>query len=495
MDNFLLGFEQLTIPLHLLMLILGVTIGTFIGSMPGLDSSLAITLFVPFTYYMGPFPAIIFIVGAYCGGIYGGSLTSIMFRIPGSVENTAAIFEGNPMAEKGQAGKACGISIFASSFGGIFGTIVLILFAPPLAQIALGFGPAEYFGLTFLGLCMMSAIGAKSRLKGTISTIFGLFIAIVGTSSISSFPRFSFGSAFLMGGIEFIPLLLGLFAMAEIFSSSEMILKKLDIKVKLSAKLPTFKEIFNLRWTYLRASAIGTFIGILPAIGATPASFLSYDIEKRFHKHPEKFGTGVEEGLAGPEAAKNATVGGAFVPLLTLGIPGSATTAIILGAFMIHGIIPGASLFKDNASLVYTIFLSMILANLLILVVGLFEVKNMVKILKIPLGILYPLITLLSIIGSFSIRNSFYDVWFMMIFGIIGYYMRKYDYSGPAVIIGVLLGPVIEKSFLTGMMLFDGNFFMFFHRPISAVCIIASLALLLFPLIKNTASILMKPIK
>ncbi|MCJ7830521.1 MAG: tripartite tricarboxylate transporter permease, partial [Desulfobacterales bacterium] len=446
---------------------------------------MGVALLIPFTFGMNKVAAISMLTALYCGGTYGGSITAILVHAPGTPAAAATAFDGFPLAQKGQAGKALGMACVSSAVGGIFSVICLIFLAPFLAEIAIDFGPPEYFALTVFGLSMISSVGSKSVLKNLIGGCIGVFLATVGMDEITGYSRYDFGITELMDGVNFIPVMIGLFAAAQVFRQAEQGIKQIKLDKKITGLLPTWQDIKDVKGVLLRSSIIGTFIGILPAEGGTVASFIGYNEAKRFSKHPEKFGTGVLEGVAGPECANNAATGGAMVPTLALGIPGSGTTAVILGALLIHGLRPGPLLFVQHADVVYAIFAGMLLANLLFLGIGLGGAKLFSHIVRVPNYILNPIILTLCVVGSYALSNNMADVWIMLICGVVGYKMREYGFAAAPIVLGLVLGELIEIALRRSLIVFDNNPLVFLTRPYSLFFIILTVLGLLSPWIRS----------
>jgi len=458
-------------PYNLLTILLGTSLGIMAGAIPGISGTMALALAVPVTYAMDPYSAILLLVSLYGSSVYSGSISGILFRTPGAPEGVAATLDGHEMAKQGRAGEALGIDIFSSVMGGLFGGIALALIAPLLAKVALEFGSAEYFAIAVLGLSVVSSFGTKNEMKAIIAALIGLFVACIGIDKITGFNRFTFGTTSLMGGVSFIPVIIGLFAVAEVVHRIVKSEKIEKVKTKTMAKLPSLKVINALKGLLLRSATIGTFIGILPGVGGTAASFVSYSEAVRWSKTPEKFGTGMPEGIASAEAANNAAASGAMVPLLTLGIPGSAGTAIMLGAFLIHGLKPGPLLFLQQPDLVYTIFVGIFLANLSIIFLAKLFIRYFVKVIALPYRVLGPGIVICCIVGTFAIQNSFGDIWIMVLFAIIGFFMEKYNYPLAPVILGVVLGPIVEENLRQAMIISGNNPWVLVDSPLSATLI------------------------
>ncbi|MGI6130202.1 MAG: tripartite tricarboxylate transporter permease, partial [bacterium] len=448
---------------------------------------LAVSLLIPFTFNLTPSQSLLLLTTIYCSTVYGGSISAILLRIPGSYESVATTFDGYPLAKQGKAAKALGVALLASGIGGTFSVIVMILMAPQLAKVALVFGPAEYFALGVLGLSVITSFDTKSLPKSLAAAFLGMLLATVGIDSITGVSRFDFGSMALKNGISFVPAIIGLFAVSEVLTQVQRStqVEKLASTQKIASELPSRSELKGLSGVIARSSIIGTLIGVLPGVGGTVASLLSYSEAVRTSKHPEKYGTGILEGVAAPEAANNAACGGAMIPLLSLGIPGSAVTAVLVGAFMIHGLRPGPLLFVNNIDLVYTIFIGMFVANFLILAVGIYGIKPVVKMLDVPYKYMAPVILVLCVVGSYAINNNLADVWMMAGFGLLGYIMSKHSFPLAPLILGLVLGPITEISFRRALVMSQGNLIPIITRPIVAVLLIASLVSLIYPLVRS----------
>jgi len=485
MDQLIVGFMTIIEPMNFLAVFVGVLGGMILGAMPGLTAPMGVALLIPFTYGMMPVPAITMLVSLYCGATFGGSIAAILVHAPGTPAAAATTFDGYPLAQKGQAGKALGMACISSAIGGLFSVLVLIMLAPILAEVAIKFGPPEYFALSIFGLSMISSLGSKSVAKNLLGGTIGVFIACVGMDEISGFSRYDFGLTHLMDGVSFIPVMIGLFAATEIFRQAEGGIKKIVVDKKISGMLPTWKEIKSVKTTLVRSSLIGTFIGILPAEGGTVASFIGYNEAKRFSKTPEKFGTGCLEGVAAPECANNAATGGAMIPTMALGIPGSGTTAVILGALLIHGMRPGPLLFMQHADVVYAVFIGMFFANLMFLGLGLGGAKIFSQILRVPNYVLSPIILVLCFVGTYALHNNMADVWIMLICGLVGYKMKAYGFAAAPIVLGLVLGELIEISLRRSLIVFDNNAFVFFTRPWSLLFIVLTVLGLCAPFITS----------
>lgn len=484
-EDLLTGITTVIQPIHLIALFLGVLIGFVGGATPGISGTMLVIILIPITYGMDPVPAFLILTSIYASAVFSGAISAILFRTPGTPEAIMTVLDGYPMAQRGEAGKALGWAIFSSALGGLVGTIILVFLTPVLANIALKFSAAEYFAIAFLGLTVVAALAGKQLIKGIIGALFGLFIATIGIDAMSGVHRFTFGTTQFSAGVDFIPILIGLFAVAEIFRQAQED-HAMKEKVKyVASKLPSVKEFGRLIPTFARSSLLGTFIGILPAAGATTAAMLSYSEAVRWSKHPEKFGTGIPEGIAAPESANNAAAMGALVPLLALGIPGSATTAVILGAFILHGIQPGPMLMINETDLVYAIFIGCFVSIIFILVLSRPFIAMFSQALKVPYTLLGPLIMMFCILGTFSVRNNVFDLWIMLLFGVLGYFLDKAKFPIAPIVLGVVLGPIAEEQFRRAVQMSGGDFTVFMTRPISAVLIIIAVLSLFLPMLQS----------
>jgi putative tricarboxylic transport membrane protein len=473
-------------PLNFSMILVGLTIGVLAGALPGITMLNAIVLVLPFTYLMGIVPSLLLMTSVYCGGVFGGSITGILFNIPGDPMNVPTTWEGYQLNKKGFVSKALGMAIMCSAIGGFLSALIMTVASPPFARVALSFSSCEYFAVVFLGLASVVIIGTSSIGSALISLFIGMFLGTVGMDEIYGAARFTFGSRIMETGISFTTVLIGIFAIGEILEQLS-VKNKEEIISRLRPKttLPRLREIWDLRNTVMRGLGIGVVIGAIPGTGATVASFVSYGVEKQVSKHPEKFGTGVWEGLVASETSINGSTGGAMIPLLTLGIPGSGATAVMMGAFLLHGIQPGPLLFTKSPESVYTIFAGMLVCNLIMILAGLITAKFFSELMRVPENILSAFIISFCILGAFALRNDTTDVWFMAIFGIVGYFMRRYDLPSPPMILGLILGPLAERFFLTSMIGAENDFSIFFRRPVSGSIMVISIALLIMPFLRG----------
>jgi putative tricarboxylic transport membrane protein len=483
--SIILGFQVALEPQNFFFCFLGVLIGTLIGVLPGIGPVTAMSLLLPTTFHIPPVSAVIMLAGIYYGVMYGGSTTSILVNIPGEAASVVTCLDGYQMARQGRAGPALGISAFGSFISGTLSVMGLMFLAPPLAEIALEFGPPEYFSLMILGLIVLTFMAGGSMPKALMMAAFGLFLGLIGMDLMTATPRFTFGIYFLSDGIGLVPVVMGLFGLSEVLLNVETRLKQEVFKANLKGLLPTLKDWADSFWPMVRGSVIGFFLGILPGGGAIIASFVSYAVEKKVSRFPDKFGTGMIEGVAAPEAANNAATGGAFIPLLTLGIPANSVMAMLLGALIIYGMQPGPMLIKQHPDLFWGTITSMYIGNAMLLILNLPLIGIWVKILKIPYPILFPLILLFCLIGAYSLNNNVGEVQLMLLFGVVGYLMKKFSYEIPPLILALVLGPMLENSLRQSLIISNGSGYIFFTRPISLVIMLLCLAILVLPSIPS----------
>lgn len=477
--NLFYGFSIGLQPVNLLFCFLGVLMGTLVGVLPGLGPLGAIAILLPATFRMSPVTAIIMLAGIYYGAMYGGSTTSVLVNIPGEAASVVTCLDGHEMAKRGRAGAALGIAAFGSFIAGTLGLAGLMLFAAPLARFGLRFGPPEYFGVIFLGLTLIVYLSQGSILRSLIMGGVGLILSCVGLDRITGSTRMTFDMLELWNGIDMVSLGMGLFGISEILITLEESVAPEILKTEIKNLLPNISDWMQAKGAILRGSVLGFFLGILPGGGAVISSFLSYGLEKRLSKTPERFGKGAIEGVAGPESANNAATSGAFVPFLTLGIPPNVVMALLFGALLIHGIRPGPFLLRDHPDLFWGLISSMYMGNVMLLVLNLPLIPLWVQVLKIPYRILFPLILLFCIIGSYSLNNNSFDVLVMIIFGVLGYLFRKFGYEGAPLILAFVLGPMLELNLRQSLLFSHGSFVIFFTRPISAVAILLAITLFL----------------
>jgi len=488
LDSILYGFSICLQPINLFYCFIGVFLGTLVGVLPGVGPVAAISMLLPATFKMSPVAAIIMLAGIYYGTMYGGSTTSILVNIPGEAASVITCLDGYQMALQGRAGPALGISAFGSFIAGTFAVVALTFLAPPLAAVAIQFGPPEYFSLIVLGLTLIIYLAHGSMLKALMMACVGLILSFIGLDNISGFERFTYGIATLEDGVGFVPVAMGIFGVGEVLLNIEESIGKRDVfKAKLSNLLPNLKDWKDSAVPIVRGSILGFFLGILPGGGGVLSSFASYAVEKRFSKHPEKFGQGAIEGVAGPESANNAGAGGQFIPLMTLGIPSNPVMALMLGALMIFGLQPGPLLMTRNPDLFWGVIVSMYIGNIMLLILNLPLIGLWVRVLRVPYPILFPLILLFCLIGSYSINNNKFDVLIMVIFGVIGYLMKKVRFEGAPLLLGMILGLMMEDALRQSLIMSGGSFLIFLNRPISAGFLVAAIILLTLPAIQWVA--------
>ena len=483
-QNLVMGFQIAVSWQNLFSCFAGCLMGTLIGVLPGIGPSAGVSILIPITFGMDTTTALITMAGLYFGTMYGGSTTSILVNVPGEAASVVTAIDGYQMARKGRAGPALGMAALSSFIAGTFSIVMITLLAPLLVGFALSFGPPEYFALTFLGLTLVTSLTGESAIKGLISAVFGLIIACVGIDPSSGFARFTFNQLYLLDGLGFVNIAVGLFAVAEVMSNLEKPAAEIYVKTKMSIRsmfpnLQDWKDSFGALW---RGSVIGFFVGVLPGAGPTIASFICYTLERKVSKHPEKFGTGVIEGVAAPEGANNSAAGGAFIPMLTLGIPGSGVTAILLGALLLHGLRPGPLLMETNPQFVWGLIASMYIGNVMLVILNMPLIGLWVTMLRVPYKVMMPLIVTISCVGIYATENNILDLWVMFGFGILGYVMRKLDFPAAPIVLAVVLGPLVENSLKQSLIISGGSMAIFFTRPIAAVLIIVALCSTFAPL-------------
>ena len=482
-ENILLGLQGAFTLQNLLFQFIGVSIGIIFGALPGFSATMGVAVFVPFSYVLEPGAAMLLLSGVYCGGVYGGSIPAVLIGIPGTPASVPTSFEGRAMVAQGKSGEALATVTLASSFGGFFSAIALLLFAPLLAIVALKVGPPEQMMIAIFGLSVVSMLSEGNMLKGLFVAFVALLVSTVGQDPMLGFPRFTFGNFMLTGGLETVSVLIGLFSLPEVFKMLEKSEEEGKAS-KVSKMRLHMKEVLSNGLNLIRSTIIGIGIGIIPAAGPDIASFLSYNEAKKASKHPEKFGKGSWEGIIASEAANNGVTGGSLIPLLTLSIPGSAPAAIFLGAMIIHGLRPGPLLFTQHAESVYTLLVGFALINIMLFFIGWFFCRFAGKILVIPKQILAIIIVVLATVGSFSIQQNMMDVVTMYVAGIIGYFMLKYNYPLSPVALALLLGPMLEESITLTNTMYD-NFFLIFSRPLTVVFALFIVFSLFWPIIKK----------
>ncbi|MEM8980632.1 MAG: tripartite tricarboxylate transporter permease [Pseudomonadota bacterium] len=466
-------------PLTMALLVLGIVLGLVIGILPGLGPPIAIALALPFTFYMDTVPSMVLLLGIYSAAIYGGSISAIAVGIPGTGAAIATVLDGHNMFKSGRGGEALGFSLTGSIIGGLFSAVCLALIAPLLADLAVKFGPREYLAISVFGLVVVVRVAGQSLAKGLLMGGLGLFLTTWGLDELNGTERYTFGTYHLYEGLPLVPFLVGLFAMSEVLIGAERAGRKVDFSMEsLTVKLPGLKTLRRMKDVILRSSIIGTVIGIIPGEGAAVGAFFAYSEAKRRSKTPEAYGTGIPEGIVAPETANNATVGGALVPTLTLGVPGSPAAAVLLGALLIQGLTPGPKLFSEEPDLMYAIFMGLFIINILMMFIGLIAIRFAAQLIRVPTAVIVPIVLLLSFVGIYSVSNSFFNVSVLLGAGILGYVVRKLGYSIAPLSIGFVLGPILENSLRQSMTLADGSVLEFFNTPIG-LTIYAALALTL----------------
>ena len=495
LNGLLHGFAVAMTPMNLMMCLVGTLLGTVIGVLPGLGPAATIAMLLPLTLKLDPTGAMIMLAGIYYGAKYGGSTTSILLNVPGESASIVTCLDGYQLARKGRAGAALGMSAIASFVAGTFGVVALMLVAPPLAQLSLAFSAPEYFGLMALGLAMVVLLAGESLTKALLALFVGLWIATIGTDLFTATSRFTFGQVGLLGGIEFVTVAIGVFAIGEVMANMEPTKAPdvLPVPKGLRNLLPTWDDIKRCRFAFLNGSVVGFIIGVLPGAGGTISSFVSYGIEKAVSKHPEKFGTGVIEGVAAPEGANNADTAGALVPLLTLGIPGGSSTAILLAALILWGFKPGPLFIQESPALFWGLVASMYIGNVALLLLNIPLVPLFARLLKMPGYAMYPMVLGVAIVGVYSDAGSLFDLGLLAGFGLLGYAMRKFDFPSAPLVLGLVLGDSMEKALRQALMMSQGDIAVL-GRPIPTVLLSIAALLLVVPLFKKFNAVRMQMI-
>ena len=483
------GFATVLTPTGIFLMLVGVAVGIVFGALPGLSATMAIALFLPVTYAMTSSDAMTLLMALFIGAISGGLISAILLHIPGTPSSVATCFDGHPMVRKGQAAKALGVGVVFSFLGTIFSTLLLMFIAPEIARVAINFGNYEFFSIAIFSLTMIATLSSGNMVKGIMAGVIGFMFSTVGTDAIEGTARFTFGQTALKGGFDMLAVMVGLFAVGEIISAAETSRHNDEEITQPSMKGIkgfgfTMKEFWSQGWNALRSALIGMGIGILPGIGGGTSNVLAYTVAKNYDKHPEEFGTGRIDGVVASETANNATIGGAMVPLLTLGIPGDTTTAMLLGALTLHGLTPGPLLFQNQSDVVYGIFAAMLIASVIMLFMEFFGLRVFVKLLSIPKYILLPCVFVLCVIGAYALKNNMSQVIACLIFGAMGYAFKKFDIPSTPFILGFILGPLAEVNYRRGMMRSQGDFAPFLTGPISAVFLAIAVLIVVMYLLK-----------
>jgi len=491
-QQFMQGFLQAIDPRAILYLLVGTFSGLIIGTLPGLTATMAVAILTPLTFWLSPNEGLAMLIGVWNSAIFSGGISAILINTPGTPASIASTFDGFALTKKGMAGLALGINVVFSFIGGILGVVALILVGFPLARFALSFGPAEYFTLAIFGLSTMVAVSGKSILKGMISGFIGFSIALVGLDPIFGSERFTFGRMELLSGISFVPVMIGLFGIGEvlsqIFTKSRTTSADTQTVTQIKRVIPTFKEVKDLTPVALLSSLIGVVIGVIPGAGADIAGLVAWDQSRSIAKRPEEYGKGSLEGLAASTTANNACLGGALTTMMALGLPGDAVTAILIGAFIIYGVQPGPIMFRDHASFVYMVITLMMLANVAFLAVGFFFSKVLTKFLSLPQSFIWSTIIILSLVGSYAINNSAFDLMIVFLSGVLGFLFRLLDVPLGPIVLALILGPMAEANMRRALILSGGSFTTFFTRPISLILLILSAASLLTSVIRKRKS-------
>lgn len=462
----------------------GTILGVVFGAIPGLSANMAVTLCLPLSFGLDPSTGLVLLVSLYLGGISGGLVSAILLNIPGTPASIATCFDGHPMAARGEAGRALGVGILASFLGGLFSIIILMFLAPVVAKFALKFGPFEYAAIGIFSLLLIAGLMGKSIVKGLIGALLGIMLATIGSAPIDGASRFTFGFTAMNSGFNIIAVMIGFFAISEVINAAEESVVKRETSIIQNVIVKgfgvSFKEMFEQKWNILRSAIIGTFIGMLPGLGGSTANVISYAVARNQSKNSEEFGTGIIDGIIASETSNNATVGGALIPALSLGIPGDVTTAILLGALMIHGVQTGPLLFKTSGPLVYTIFGGLLIANIVMLVAMFFGIRFFSKILSIRKTLMLPVVMVLCIVGAFAINNRMFDVWSVLGFGVLGYLLNKVEIPFGPIVMGFILGPIVELYLRRGVMISEGSLMPFINRPIPRFILILSVLFLIY---------------
>jgi putative tricarboxylic transport membrane protein len=480
-----MGFGVAFTPFNVMMAVAGVMVGILIGALPGVGPPSGVAMLLPLTFGMDPTSGIIMLAALYAGTMYGGTITAVLINTPGESASVVTCLDGYQMALQGRAGPALGIAAIGSFIAGTIGVVLLMLVSPLLARWSLSFGPPETFALMLLGLTTVTLLAGDDPIKGYISMVFGLMLAMVGYDIISGDARYGFGIIEMMDGIDFLPAAIGLFGLGEVLGGAEQkggsVLKT---SLRLRDVLPGYADWVRARWAIARGTVMGFLVGMLPGAGPTVAAFLAYTVEKKVSKHPEKFGKGAIEGVAAPESANNAGATAAMVPMLTLGIPGSATTAIMLGGLMMWGLRPGPMLFEKNPQFVWGLIASQYIANIMLLLMSTLFIPLFVRVVRIPYSILMPLIVVFCVTGAYSLKNNLWDVGQMLVFGVLGYFMKKLGYSPAALVLALVLGPLAERALRQSLIISDAGIGILFLRPISGVLTALALLAILVPAVR-----------
>ncbi len=476
--NLMMGFSIALSPQNLLFALIGCLMGTLIGVLPGVGPAAGTALLIPLTFQLPATSAIIMLAAIYYGAMYGGTITSVLMNVPGEASSVVTCLDGHQMALRGRAGAALSVAAIGSFIGGTVATIGLVVAAPPLARAALNFGPPEFFSLMVLGLSLLMGLAGKSVIKALMMGVFGLVLGLVGMDPVQGMPRFTYGQAELLSGLEFVSVIMGFFGVSDILLNAETEVRQV-MDAKVTSLVLTRKEVKDSVWPITRGTFLGFFLGLIPGMTGSISSFMSYILERKVSKYPEKFGTGVIEGVAGPETANNSHANAALIPLFTMGIPGSPTIAVLMGAFIMNGLVPGPLLFRDHPDLVWAVIASMYIGNVILLILNLPLIGMWVQILKIPYSILFAIILAFTLVGSYSVNGSAFDVKMLTLFGLLGYLFKKLEFPLAPVALTFILGPMMELAMRQSMVMSQGDMSVFVTRPISAVLLGLAVLILL----------------
>jgi putative tricarboxylic transport membrane protein len=481
------GFVAVFSPLNFAALAVGLVAGLLVALLPGLTLVMGVVLALPFTYQMDVTSAVILLTAMYVSGTYAGAWTSILFRVPGEPIDVPLLWDGYAMARKGRAAQALGWTLLAALFGGLVAASAMVALSQPIAKVALTLSTPEYFAIIFFGLASVVALGGASVGNALISLCAGLLLASVGVDDIYGAERFTFGVPLLADGIDYLIVMVGAYGLGEVFTRMERGFRSAPLESVGTARtrLPRLREVLAVKWTFVRSSVLGLLIGIVPGAGATVASFLSYGTEAQYGKRWREMGQGIPEGIVAPQTAATASVGGAMIPLMTMGIPGSGATAIILGAFLLHGLQPGPQVFQTSSHIVYAVFASVFVAVIGMCAIGYFAVKAMVRVLELPEVIISAYVVMCCIVGAFAARNNITDVWLLVVFGVLGYAAERLRFPVPPLVLGTILGPLAESTFMTTMISFGNDWTVFFTRPVSGAVMAIAFLTLALPLLKQ----------
>lgn len=482
-----IGFVAVFAPLNLAALVVGLIAGLLVAVLPGLTLVMGVVLALPFTYKMDVTPAIILLTAMYVSGTYAGAWTSILFRVPGEPIDVPLLWDGYAMARKGRAAQALGWTLLSALVGGLVAATAMVLLSHPIARIALTFSTPEYFAIIFFGLASVVSLGGASLTNALISLFIGLLLATVGVDDTYGAHRFTFGVRILSDGIDYLIVMVGAYGLGEVFTRMEQGFRSIPIESvdNIRTRLPRLREVLAAKGTFVRSSVLGILLGIVPGAGATVASFLSYGVEAQYGGRRQQMGSGIPEGIIAPQTAATASVGGAMIPLITMGIPGSGATAIILGAFLLHGLQPGPQVFQTSSHIVYAVFASLFVAVIGMCLIGYFAAKAIVRVLEFPEVIVSAYVVMCCVLGAFAARNNITDVWLLVVFGVLGYLAERFRFPVPPLVLGVILGPLAEQNFMTTMISFSNDWTIFFARPVSGTIMVLGILTLVYPIIRR----------